>query len=87
MPLSDEATKQTLIFALQLVRDHDAEIARMNASLQAILNVLGEHSAEFQRLHAKMMQSHVADGSVYGPQGPRSVARSIDEMLRLIQEG
>ncbi len=86
MPLSDESTKQALIFALQLVRDHDAEIARLNASLQAILKVLGERSAEFRRLHSEMTETLVAAGSAYAPQGPRSIARSIDEMLQLIQQ-
>lgn len=82
MPLSPDYTKQILIMALQLLRDHDAEIERLHAALQAIVNVLGERSAEFAGLHAKAMNDLRSRDSAYGT----PVARSIENMLRIIQE-
>jgi hypothetical protein len=86
MPLTSDSTKQALIFALQLLRDHDEEISRLNASLQAIVNVLAERSSEFQALHVDAMNALRNAEKAYDAQGHPSTDHSIARMLRLLQE-
>lgn len=86
MPLSDETTKQSLILALRLLHDHDSELDRLHISLQALVNVLAQRSPEFQSLHMEELRRLEQGLRAFGPGGARSIADSIDEMLRLVQQ-
>jgi hypothetical protein len=51
--VTDETVREALKLAFGLLDDHDREIARMHASLQAMVNVLSERSPEFRKLHSE----------------------------------
>ena len=80
MALSDETMKEALKLALALLDDHDREIARMNASLQAIVNVLSERSPEFRKLHAEATRSIAKGDTAVGEPTSRQI-REMQEVL------
>jgi hypothetical protein len=86
MPLTDASIKQSLIFCLQILRDHDAHIDQVQVSLQALVNVLAERSPEFRSLYAEEVRRLEQGMHAFAPGGARSIADSIDGMLRLIQD-
>ena len=84
MSLSPDTTKQALVFALQLLRDQDAEISRLNASLQAVVQVLGERFAEFPSLHADAQ--HVLEKRGAASADSPTTRNLIALMLRIVEQ-
>lgn len=87
MPLSDGSIKQSLVFVLTHLRDHDAKLDQIHHSLQALVNVLAQRSPEFRDLYTAELQQLEQTATAYGPQGSETIVRSIDEMILLVQMG
>ncbi|MGD0157912.1 MAG: hypothetical protein ABSB50_17625 [Terracidiphilus sp.] len=81
MPVPEALTKLALTRSLELLLDHDREIGRLHASLQAALNVLGDRSPEFQALHASTAEMLAKDAAPFDLQA----TQQIQEILRLIR--
>ncbi len=81
MQSMEQLTKMALIRVLELALDHDREIARLHASLQAALNVLSDRSPEFEILHASTVATLEKDASPFDLQA----MQQIQEILHLLR--
>jgi hypothetical protein len=80
MEQSDESTKQFLVLAFQLLSSHVQEIASMRASVDLILQYLGEFP-EFRERHTR---EAARLREIYAPDVLRE-NQTIQKMLALIQ--